>query len=109
MTPAEINEAVARKLGFTQTALGWEPPPGRDTIDYGINLPVGALPDFCQDITAAWEILATLAAKAESLGTGPIIDVTHDGQWHCKIGLVVMQSDTASMAIVKAFLSLEGE
>lgn len=94
MTKQEIDEAVFQKLGNIQVkhpvVEAYYPP----------------IPGYSTDISAAWEIVATLAADAESKGCGPMIEVSHDGQWHCKIGLVVAQADTAPMAICLAFLKL---
>lgn len=83
MTGAEINEAVASRLGWTYFQ-----------------------PDYCHDIKEAWEAVEVVAKEAERKGGGPLINICYDGQWHVSIGVIVVQADTAPMAICLAFLRL---
>ena len=109
LTDQELNEAVARKLGYellpTDRILpngkplkAWGKPPFYETN--------WLVPPYSTDIKAAWEIVESLATKAESIGTGPIIEISHDGSWHCKFGVIVTQAPTAPRAICEAFLKL---
>lgn len=95
MTDQEINEAVARKLGYELVKPNWWQFPketGR-----------GPVPDYCHSIEAAWEILLkveywsirTMKGREDEvlveLGFGPLV-----GCW----------ADTAPRAICLAFLKL---
>lgn len=61
MTDQEINEAVARKLGWeshpsyiVKNRIDWKTPKGGDR---------NKLPDYCHDIKAAWEIVEFLNSR----------------------------------------------
>jgi len=106
MTDQEINEAVAKKLGWEKmqnpAVIGegyltsWKNP----TSSYGHP------PDYCHSIEAAWEIVEKIKE------TELFALCFHDGQWHCEINCVDgerpidQEADTAPMAICKAFLKL---
>lgn len=81
MTNQEINEAVARKLGY--------------------GTPTGnALPNYCTSIAAAWEI-ASHCAKFS------VFKEPDNYQWYCDMNKQkVIKGDTAPMAICLAFLKL---
>jgi hypothetical protein len=85
LTPAELNEAVFKKLGKCKH---------------------DPLPNYFGSIAAAWEVVEFVAKEAERKGGGPLINICHDGLWHCSIGLIITQADTAPMAIALAFLKL---
>lgn len=55
MNDQEINEAVARKLGWKQDGgIGWiQPEPHPD----GFLIGHAVLPDYCHSIAAAWEVV----------------------------------------------------
>ncbi len=87
-TTAEINEAVARKLGVNPTATfsGVDASTGDILFD---------VPDYCTSIAAAWEVLESrkdlvLVRFANGLGW------EYNG----------VRADTAPMAICLAFLKL---
>lgn len=130
---AKLNEAVARKLGYTSCSTHWHDKEHtekiaskewRDTcvchddfksydpdVDY-----CRAIPDFCESIEAAWEILAMLVAKGDNIrlennDRSDYVDQEKDkGKWHCDIwtdkGPSCVCADTAPLAIAKAFLKL---
>lgn len=96
MTDQEINEAVARKLGYIEckccTPKEWL------TLEYSHCL----LPDYCHDIKAAWEI----AEKHK----GDMSITKQNGKFCCEIYIPSYQwnawADTAPMAICLAFIKL---
>lgn len=87
MTPQEINEAVARKLGWS----GFHHAPMQEP----------APKNFCGSIAAAWEIVEKLLSEdhAIRLYGRQGFTVNIDG-WE-------ETADTAPMAICLAFLKLE--
>jgi hypothetical protein len=124
MTDQEINEAVARKLGWNlgtfRATMRYEGPAGISDAEFqewitpeGIR--VGGIPDYCHSIAAAWEIVEFL--HADELHTISIY-------WHATESVSVqiqrylgMQNPdhgpsisadaaTAPMAICLAFLKL---
>lgn len=105
MTDQEINEAVAKRLGWIKTDLTsvglWKQPGSTD--DQGVYL--RDLPDFCNRIEAAWE----MAEKIEWF----CLEKNHDGSgWSVydmagtEEATLICESDTAPMAICLAFLKL---
>lgn len=104
MTDQEINEAVARKLGWTRYHGTRDNP---DTIS--CREPKGFLhasyPDYCHSIEAAWEIVdhcgrrwdVSLAGELNANWQFIILDETYE--WRAA-------ADTAPMAICLAFLTL---
>lgn len=104
MTPEEINEAVARKLGWSPPG----PPPDSPTW----KKPDGSydfVPDYSTDIKAAWEIVDKYISESGwdfSLVGGE----RYGGIWqanflHDQI-LISHEALTAPMAIALAFLKL---
>lgn len=86
MTETEINELVARKLG-------WKSP----ISNQGTNLL--DTPDFCHSIEAAWELTKEFK--------GELMLVQYKNEWVAKWGLwKTARADTAPMAICLAFLKL---
>lgn len=59
-----------------------------------------------KSISAAWEVVEKITKKAEEEGGGPIVELTHDGDWHAKIGKLRAMARTAPEAICKAALQL---
>lgn len=105
MTNQEINEAVAKRLGWkfkTDDVSGnhWH----KDGYCYD------EIPDYCSDIAAAWKIPEHLkATKYHCVQLNANVFNQQYGFW---IGTIYKQevfgeSDTAPMAICKAFLKLE--
>lgn len=103
MTPEEINEAVARKLGWSPPG----PPPDSPTW----KKPDGSydfVPDYSTDIKAAWEIVESMKTRNRSI---EIWSPMGDPHWVCRIyegGEIIggVGADTAPMAICLAFLKL---
>lgn len=100
MTNKEINEAVVRKLG-------WEPIAGSMARDQD-NLKKRPIyvPDYCHSIEAAWEIIDVANISWQLMKRS-------DGSWFAALSTNSQAvdyreatADTASMAIVKAFLKL---
>lgn len=99
MTDTEINEAVARKLGWVQKGSSWQSPVQQEKYPEWSNID---LPDYCNEIAAVWEILTDYC-----------------DEWHldCRGGVSARlqknyvsgfaEADTAPMAICLAFLKLE--
>jgi len=110
MTNKEINEKVARKLGWKFLF----DPLGHTVVDRVpcFESPNGeieqSLPDYCTDISAAWEIV-------EHLKTQSFV-VTIEDCYKARVELVHFsvnekvkaEADTAPMAICLAFLKVEG-
>jgi hypothetical protein len=71
-------------------------------------IPYHEEPGYSTDISAAWEVVEKFTKEAELKGTGPIFDVCYDGTWHCSIGRIVTQAETAAHAICLAALSAVG-
>lgn len=107
MTNTEINEAVARKLGWTQIKCGdthcfgpmsmrWRSVDGRHFDTF---------PAYSTSIEAAWEIVESLKMD---------FCLSRNGHWDCQFGpnglgqpgLIDAVADTAPMAICLAFLKL---
>ncbi len=90
MSPTEINQAVARKLGWTH---GWG--------EHGYH---ECFPYYCTSIEAAWEIV-------EKMPNGSVGKNIH-GRWVCSYGIIgscdysIVEADTAPMAICLAFLNV---
>lgn len=71
---------------------------------------------YSTDISAAWEVVEKFSRKNGRSGGGPIINISHDGNWHCDFGGgdgtlgsgAVAQSETAPHAICLAALKACG-
>ena len=100
MTDSELNEAVARKLGWTYhedtKPVCWQVP------ESGTYLREPW--DYCHSIEAAWEIV----------GNHDICIKNYRGVWNCVLTKLVdgrwvnaeVEADTVPMAICLAFLKL---
>lgn len=106
MTPAEINDAVALKLGVDGSSYPWvQTGPSKPwhitggAQWCGEEEPPKYFPDYCHDIKAAWDILQTLDKIF-------ILEQQAKGQWRVDLGRGPSYSDTAPMAICLAFLKL---
>src|ERR1041384_5005958 len=108
MIDQEINEQVARKLGWTENApeVGracWHNPQGFDCY---------TVPDYCQSIKAAWEIWEKLRDMGYDLQLFSSWDrrnivcfnLTFKGDISKNYQA---EADTAPMAICRAFLKLD--
>lgn len=111
MTPEEINEKVAVKLGWTYYSSNntW----GRPNAHPQENTS-RLVPDFCRDIKAAWEVWAkmskryflTLETEAGEFGCTIVGVWENDG---LNVGWVIedVYATTAPMAICEAYLKLK--
>ena|SRR5580692_2305497 len=108
MTNAEINEAVARKLGWMLSgALGWmSPPVYRKPDDVICQKPNP--PDYSGSIQAAWEIVEHVAET----GTYCLeLETDSPDQFQCCIShateqQIIKNASSAPLAICAAFLSM---
>ena len=93
-TNQSINEAVARKLGWTVSS------------NYICTDPTGSFrvgpKDYCTWIAAAWEILTEYCDTWDLFCGGSTVDCTLGK----KYATASAEADTASMAICLAFLKL---
>lgn len=104
MTPQEINEAVARKLGclICKPPCKWPHSPNDDGIIWC------EIKDYCGDIRAAWEIVQFLIN-----GKWMIFNPGNTNTWVASITDLPYgsksdaEAGTAPMAICLAFLKLE--
>ena len=102
MNEREINEAVARKLGYNVQYDGiyWEAVPD------DVMAELHPLPDYCTQIAAAWEVVEKMSGDYEVT-----INAAHRKYWCHAAGptwkqAVHAEADTAPMAICLAFLKL---
>lgn len=120
LTLQEINEAVARKLGWNKHKRTCEQPtPGASIFTYGNHwyqegcVCREKMPDYCHSIAAAWEIwqkmsekyFLTLETEAGEFGRNIVKVWENDGKDY---GWVIedVYADTAPMAICLAFLKM---
>jgi hypothetical protein len=128
LSPEAINEAVARKLGYSQCSSGEPPYPhwhnkehsekftSKEWIDmcvchsdlkyFNASDLCRQLPNFCEDIEAAWEIVGILRQQGFQVSIFMMQRYAR-----CEIGphekpLYSESADTAPMAICLAFLKL---
>lgn len=101
---SEINEAVAKKLGwkkFDEHYQYWIPPDLAARDKYGDR--PSHLPLYSQQIQAAWEVVE----KCEYFC---LVKPLNNEKWKCDMGakndIIVIWADTAPMAICLAFLKL---
>lgn len=104
MTDTEVNEAVARKLGWEEidTTLGkrWVFPSEDPLREYRCPSYMDEqAPDYCHSIAAAWEIPLSLE--------GGRFEIQRFGdKWICIIEDKIETADHPSMAICLAFLKV---
>ena len=98
VTDQEINEAVARKLGFDVLSGGTlmvKPQPDEDAEK------AERLPDYCHSIETAWEIIDK--GFVNGVHQDPLLK-----GWAAYVGNTpISKADTAPMAIALAFLKLD--
>lgn len=109
-----INEAVARKLGFRD--LEYRPNIGfMDLVGHRKGSPPfgETVPDYSHSLKAAWEIVEHLKGNFFLVRGFPMNDPLAD-EWTCQFGtdhspmMIRGQAETAPMAICLAFLKLGG-
>jgi hypothetical protein len=104
MNDKELNEAVARKLGWQahHRERGMWAEPGSPKLAYGFPLP-----NYVSDIAAAWEIVASLQPRRYTFRLKwDIEDTTNEWKWFCRIAGREASADGAAEAICKAFLQI---
>lgn len=119
MTYSEINEAVARKLGWKDLVrigdglAGFRYGEGLvGPIQHGLEKPYllhqqCAVPDFCHSITAAWEIVNWIGEKCSSLNLTWDEEVGKwEFSWISSGKRFTAIEQTAPMAICLAFLKI---
>jgi Phage ABA sandwich domain len=109
MTPAEINEAVARKLGFLVFEAPYNPDGMLVKDSNGI---INKLPAYSTSIEAAFEIVEFVAKQSLYFQLDSWQDAEHSlwtAEFVNKEGEIESDdsADTAPMAIALAFLKLE--
>lgn len=108
-TNREINEAVARKLGWVPVIVGFSPDPIEGAPCQKVAL-LENTPNYCTDIGAAWEI--PISTKKEFYLSyemdGHILQMTWKAKFRIDATHLVGGEDKheASMAICLAFLKL---
>jgi len=113
-TEQMINEAVARKLGWTQIQKKMRNGHPSDQIE-GVRPPSEGprcpmftdIPDYCHSIEAAWEIVEHLHKEMKGSFRWDFVLERSDRAWRCGVFDVEdIEADTAPMAICLAFLQL---
>lgn len=92
MTDQEINEAVARELGYVSAS----------------QVPGIYYADYCHSIAAAWELIDNMTDRFDYVE----VIKANTSRWSCgarnsTVWKTWESSDTAPMAICLAFLKLE--
>lgn len=108
MTDTEINEDVARKLGYKlskvtvtgEVVINRQNDTGFADIDYG------RIPDYCHSIGAAWEVVDHLKSIYHGGAAYKLTYDSVDEEWSAWVGSVIGTSATAPMSICLAFLKL---
>lgn len=106
MTDEEINEAVARKLGWHQPTEGanWVNFEGKSMPDLGIY-DFTYYPDYCHSIQAAWEIVEMTHKNGFTIRFSVARNTWIAGYGDYGDDLdPQVEADTAPMAICLAFL-----
>lgn len=119
-TDAEINTAVARKLGWIKTRgpVGIEVPGiKRSFATYFIRKTntgkgigqemITSIPDYCHSIAAAWVVVEFIEVQYNeySITVRKLFISTH-GKYSARIANAFAIAETAPMAICLAFLKL---
>lgn len=108
---AELNEQVARKLGWTNLhkfdvlphLLG---EPNGAKSEYPNEDGIAKVPDYCGSIEAAWEIVEFIG-KTHSMSMYWLGKEDGSRFWRVGItGKALEDADTAPLSIVKAFLKM---
>ena len=105
MKEREINEAVARKLGWKNHDRTCEQPtPGASIYTHGDHwYQKGCfcrekMPDYCHSIAAAWEIVEKYKFR---------LSPVNETEWVAQGMGNMVKADTAPMAICLAFLKIQ--
>lgn len=112
MTPQEINEAVAKKLGWHEKELDlsspWNPTAGKHKVLFNPETGNGGMiPNYSTDISAAWEVVELTIAKGWHWSIGDNDQETWFVEVEGNGGMKNVEvADTAPMAICLAFLKL---
>lgn len=110
LSPEEVNEAVALKLGWFNisryTPMAWSGKKQKERMvgsfhTVGADASLVDVPDFCGKIEAAFEMLDRLEWSLSKQPDGIYCWLNRDGR------IVKEIADTAPMAICLAYLKLE--
>lgn len=114
MTDQEINEAVARKLGWN-CVCNCHPGPSYSCECFMYRCEISKPKDYCHSIAAAWEIpnIESLIRLRDGRWSARFGDGASDGSYY-EVGIYsdydygeMAIADTAPMAICLAFLKLD--
>lgn len=107
MTPQEINEQIAKRLGYPLIKVTPIDSSGKDEESFHIQTP-----NFCGEIVAAWEIIDFIGD--EYCSVSKCLEQFEGHRWQAQVGSLSLISskltayaDTPSMAIARAFLKME--
>jgi hypothetical protein len=110
MTPEEINEAVAKKLGWTDMKVCTDPDMihFQELCGYDKDADWGNVPNYCTDIAAAWKVVGHLMSKNYDVSIKCHPAYESEEFYECRIANSSVHefADTAPMAIALAFLEL---
>lgn len=104
MTDQEINEAVARKLGWKPTKTKYSTFDGQHDAEV-IRCRVSKMPDYCHSIAAAWEAVKYIQKMEISVDVRAWSSNSFSVFIRCGIEMTAI-ANTAPMAICLAFLKM---
>lgn len=104
-----INEQVAKALGWQQDTMGWLEPSGWKAVEGGVmRRGQSKLPDYSRSIEAAWEIVEKMHEQKMRMGLNKFdggYTVSFD-QTYSSDGWT--DAEKAPLAICLAFLKVKG-
>lgn len=101
MTDAQINEAVARELGWTVTHRGWWGKEGHPTEAFA--------PDFCTDHNAAAEMREAVQKGNQTSFARRVADLAISGEEDCRSAYYWSIIDSTPRQQAEAFLRMRGK
>lgn len=104
MTNQEINEAVARNLGWIVNEYSWGFKWARDKSVQCADMMSDSPPDYCTSISAAWEIVEKISLGGR-IGIHVMNKITSISL-RTETGYYTSEAETTPMAICLAFLKL---
>ena len=110
MTDQELNEAVARKLGWIEKKYDWGIKWARDSDVQCSDDMEDRAPDYCHSIEAAWEIVEWMQEKYPTEEGNGLLLWRNGDKIICELNpnleIVRGVASSAPMAICLAFLKL---